>query len=248
MRTLRLTSPYMKGKDVKVAQRALKNFKAWVGPIDGVFGKQTAAATKQAKWMLGYAEKDCTQVYGAMLHEYLTGKRKPTILMQRRAKKRNVSHKPMRERALAEAMKWIGTKENPPHSNKVIFSDWYGLRGPWCAMFVSWCFSKAGSVAIDPKNARWAYCPFMVNDARAQRNGLITVPIDKVQPGDVAMFDWQGDGISDHVGIVATKPDSKGNFDCVEGNTSVSNNSDGGEVMRRSRNKKQVQVFVRVVR
>jgi murein endopeptidase len=87
----------------------------------------------------------------------------------------------------------------------------------------------------------------MVNDARAQRNGLIVVPADRVQPGDIAMFDWQGDGTSDHVGIVETKPNSKGAFKCIEGNTSTSSDSDGGQVMRRDRNKNQVQVFIRVV-
>lgn len=246
MRILKLTSPYMRGADVKDAQRALSKFGAWTGKVDGVFGPQTAAASKQAKWMLGYPERQCTQTYGQALHDYLTRKKKPNRLMQRRSKARMVSHKPMRERALAEAVKWIGTKESPPNSNKVMFSDWYGLRGPWCAMFVTWCYTKAGSKVFDPKKARWAYCPFMVNDARAQRNGLVVVPENKVQPGDIAMFDWQRDGVSDHVGIVETRP-SKGKFKCIEGNTSVSSDSDGGQVMRRDRKTSQVQVFIRVV-
>lgn len=246
MRILKLTSPYMKGKDVKDAQRALSTIGAWVGKIDGEYGPVTAAASKQAKWMLGYRQKDCTQTYGPLLHDYLTGKKKPSVLMRRRAEQRRKTNRPMRERALIESIKWLGTKENPPHSNKVMFSDWYGLRGPWCAMFVTYCFVQAGSKAFSKGN-RWAYCPFMVNDARAQRNGLVVVPVDKVQPGDIAMFDWQGDGTSDHVGIVETKPNSKGAFKCIEGNTSVSSDSDGGEVMRRDRNKSQVQVFIRVV-
>jgi hypothetical protein len=247
MRVLKLTSPYTKGKDVKTAQRALASVGAWVGKIDGVFGPTTAAAAKQAKWMIGYRQQNCTQTYEPLLHSFLTGKKKPSALMRRRAERRKKSFGPMRERALAESVKWIGTKENPPNSNKVMFSDWYGLRGPWCAMFVTWCYTKAGSKAFDPKKSRWAYCPFMVNDARAQRNGLIVVPADRVQPGDIAMFDWQGDGTSDHVGIVETKPNSKGAFKCIEGNTSTSSDSDGGQVMRRDRNKNQVQVFIRVV-
>ena len=246
MRILKLTSPYMRGKDVQSAQRALRKAKAWVGKIDGVYGPQTAAAAKQAKWMIGYPERQCTQTYGQALHDYLTGKKKPNRLMRRRANKRKVSHKPMREQALAESVKWLGTKENPPNSNKVMFSEWYGLRGPWCAMFVTWCYTQAGSKSFDPKKARWAYCPFMVNDARAQRNGLIVVPTDKVEPGDIAMFDWQGDRVSDHVGIVETKP-NKGEFLCIEGNTSTSSDSDGGQVMRRRRKTSQVQVFIRVV-
>jgi hypothetical protein len=238
----------MRGEDVKKAQKALQSYGAWVGKVDGIFGPTTAAAAKQAKWMLGYPERQCTQTYGQALHDYLTRKKKPSALMRRRAEKRKVSHKPMREKALAESVKWLGTKESPPNSNKVMFSDWYGLRGPWCAMFVTWCYTKAGSQSFDPKKARWAYCPFMVNDARSQRNGLVVVPVNTVEPGDIAMFDWQGDGISDHVGIVETKPNSKGDFKCIEGNTSQGNDSDGGQVMRRTRNKRQVQVFIRVVR
>jgi hypothetical protein len=115
-------------------------------------------------------------------------------------------------------------------------------------MFVTWCYTKAGSVSFDPKKARWAYCPYMVNDARKQQNGLVVVPVGNVQPGDIAMFDWQGDGTSDHVGIVQTKPNTKGDFKCVEGNTSVSSDSDGGAVMIRDRKKRQVKVFIRVVR
>jgi hypothetical protein len=246
-RILSLTSPYMRGNDVKEAQKAMNNFGAWAGKVDGVFGPTTAAAAKQAKWMLGYPERQCTQTYGQALHDYLTRKKKPNALMQRRSNNRKVSHKPMREKALAESIKWIGTKESPPNTNRVMFSDWYGLRGPWCAMFVTWCYIQAGSKAFDPKKARWAYCPFMVNDARAQRNGLIVVPRDKVQPGDIAMFDWKGNGISDHTGIVESKPTTKGDFRCIEGNTSVSSNDNGGSVMRRNRNTRNVQVFIRVV-
>lgn len=246
-RILRLTSPYMRGHDVTAAQRALNKFGAWAGKEDGIFGPTTAAAAKQAKWMLGYPEKQCTQIYGQAIHDYLIGIKKPNALMRRRANNRKTSHKPLRDKALNEARKWIGTKESPPHSNKVIFSDWYGLRGPWCAMFVTWCYDKAGSKVFNPRQARWAYCPFMVNDARAQRHGLVVVPTNKVQPGDIAMFDWRRNGISDHTGIVEAVPDKGGNIVCIEGNTSVGNDSNGGQVMRRRRHTSQVQVFIRVV-
>ena len=244
-RILRLTSPYMRGADVKAAQKALNAYGAWAGKEDGVYGEQTARAATQAKFMLGYADKQLTPIYGSALHDYLTGKKKPGIVMRRRAANRK-SNKPMREKALAEALKWVGTKESPPNTNRVMFSDWYGIRGPWCAMYVTYCYVQAGSSAFR-KGARWAYCPFMVNDARAQRNGLTVVPRANVQPGDIAMFDWQKDGISDHTGIVQTVPNTRGNFKCVEGNTSVGNDSNGGAVMVRDRNVNSVQVFIRVL-
>ena len=187
MRVLSLTSPPMKGKDVKDAQRRLREFGAWSGKIDGVFGEQTARACTQAKWMLGYAEKNIRATYGTDLSAYLSGAKKPTLLMQQRAKKRKPKN--LGEAALVVARSFIGTKENPPNSNRTMFSNWYGIIGPWCLMFVTYCFNNVGAKHFKP-GVRWAYCPFMVNDARAQRYGLNVVPKDKVRAGDIVLFDW----------------------------------------------------------
>lgn len=246
MKTLRLTSPPMKGADVKAAQRQLKKIGTWVGKIDGVYGEQTARATAQAKYKIGYSERNINQVYGKDLHAFLTNRRQPTLLMERRAKQRAAKPNTFREKALEIALSYEGVKESPPNSNMTKFSKWYGIIGPWCAMFVTYCFVEAGSKSFK-RGSRWAYCPFMVADARAQRNGLTVVPKDKVKAGDIAMFDWQGDGTSDHIGIVVTPPNSKGAFKAVEGNTSPTNFSDGGQVMVRERKTSQVQIFIRVV-
>lgn len=246
MQTFKLTSPNTKGNNVKAAQRALKELGTWVGKIDGVYGEQTARATAQAKYKIGYAERNINKVYGPDLHAFLTGRKKPTLLMQRRAKQRANKPNTFREKALEIAVSFEGVKEHPANSNITQFSKWYGMIGPWCAMFVTYCFVEAGSKSFK-KGERWAYCPYMVSAARAQRNGLTVVPKDKVKPGDIAMFDWQGDGVSDHVGIVVTSPNTKGAFRCVEGNTSLGNNSDGGQVMIRDRKTSQVICFIRVV-
>jgi hypothetical protein len=47
------------------------------------------------------------------------------------------------------------------------------------------------------------------------------------QPGDIAIYDWDG-GVADHIGIVETYLGG-GKFTAIEGNTSVGNDSDGGE-------------------
>lgn len=242
-RVLSITSPPMKGEDVKRAQRNLQKYGAWTGKIDGVFGEITGRACSQAKYKLGYATKNIRPTYGTDLDAYLTGKKKPTLLMQRRAKNRKPKN--LGEAALVVAESFIGTKENPPNSNRVKFSNWYGIIGPWCAMFVTYCFNEVGAKHFKP-GVRWAYCPYLVNDARAQRYGTTVVPKDKVRPGDIVLFDWQSDGTADHVGIVKHPPNKSGNFVSVEGNTSTSSDSDGGEVMVRNRNVKQVRCFVRV--
>jgi len=134
--------------------------------------------------------------------------------------------------------------------NRTKYGDWYGMDGnPWCAMFVTWCFEHgAGDVERDSssfqRGSHYAYCPYMVDDARHGRNGLLTT--DDPIPGDVVLFDWSRDTIYDHVGIFERAVDGSG-FEAIEGNTSPSNNSNGGQVMRRTRDRyAQGTVFVRV--
>lgn len=39
------------------------------------------------------------------------------------------------------ALKEVGTKENPPRSNRTKYGKWYGLDGfPWCAQFDCWIY------------------------------------------------------------------------------------------------------------
>lgn len=244
MKTLSLTSPPMRGKDVVRAQQLLNAYGAYAGIEDGVFGEQTARACSQAKYMLGYSLGSVRPTYGKLLDDYLSGRKKPGFRMRRRAAARR-KKKSLGERAIEIGSKYIGVREHPPHSNRVMFSEWYGLIGPWCLMFVTYAFVTAGSKAFS-RGSRWAYCPFAVNDARAGRYGTIVVPVDETDRGDVAYFSWRQNGVADHVGIVLSKPDASGNFDCLEGNTSLSHDSDGGEVMIRRRNNRQVLAYVRV--
>jgi len=65
-------------------------------------------------------------------------------------------------------------------------------------------------------------------------------------PGDIAIYNWDG-GAPDHIGIVQEYLGG-GQFNAIEGNTSVGNDSNGGEVMRRLRYVSQVDGFGRVVK
>lgn len=84
--------------------------------------------------------------------------------------------------------------------------SWYGYnyRVEWCACFVSWCASQCGVLDIDiPK---FSYCPSGVEwfkDKGAWQDRYYTP-----SPGDVIFFDWENDGISDHVGIVEKVEDN----------------------------------------
>jgi len=149
----------------------------------------------------------------------------------------------LRQKALKAAQGQIGVKENPAGSNQTKFTDWYGMVGPWCAMFTTWCWETQGDSPSFVSGSRYAYVPYIVSDARSVRYGLSTTssPI----PGDLVCYDWEGDGTYDHVGIFESGTASSWN--AIEGNTSTSNQSNGGEVMRRSRSTAQAAVtFVRV--
>jgi hypothetical protein len=244
LRTLSLTSPVMRGEEVRNAQRRLNAFGVVAGVEDGVFGEQTARACSQAKWILGYANKDVKPIYGDELNAYLTGKKKPNLLMRQRASKRSNAQS-LGAKALRAARTYVGVKEFPPNSNRVVFSEWYGIIGPWCMMFMSRIFVEAGSKAFK-KGEHDSYCPFVVADAKAGRRGLMEVPRGHAETGDMVFFSWHHDGTANHVGIVVTPPNNNGTLITLEGNTSPTDNSNGGEVMIRTRDIADVLCFVRV--
>lgn len=92
--------------------------------------------------------------------------------------------------------------------------SWYGFnsRVEWCACYVSWVLNQAGY--SEPK---FAACqsqgvPYFSSNGRWANRGY-----KDIAPGDVIFFDWQGDGHSDHVGIVIGTDGSR--VYTVEGNS-----------------------------
>ena len=135
-----------------------------------------------------------------------------------------------------------GTKESPANSNKTKYGQWYGLDGEkWCAIFVSFVYHHAGHPleAIDrPKGYQSCQSGF---NFWKRKNRITKEP----QPGDVVLYDWTGDGHCDHTGIFVKWVDAaKTKFQAWEGNTAQGNDSDGGQVMLRERNKTLVAAFV----
>lgn len=256
-RTLALTTPNIRGTDVETLQNALKTNvfdKAYYdGPVDGVYGTLTAQAVHRAEFWIGVRKPD--QKTSGNLYAYLTGKKPLTLAMRaRRATRLRVAAKkrPLRLKAYDLALSQVGVSESPAGSNRQKYGEWYGWNGvAWCAMFQSWCYHYAGSVSINPKLARWAYCPYVVSDARAGRNGL-SLTIDPKR-GDWVLYDWNSDGVADHIGMFDAWIDQKaGTFSTIEGNTSPTNASNGGMVVHygtgvfKPRSKKDVICFVHV--
>lgn len=114
-------------------------------------------------------------------------------------------------------------------NNDSIFGKWYGLNyQPWCAMFVSYCFNKAGlgsKVAISSKKG-FASCSAAVSYFRKNKK---LVPTKKAQAGDIVFFNFHGGTSPDHVGIVIDNHPKHKILHTVEGNT-VNPNGTGSQV------------------
>lgn len=67
---------------------------------------------------------------------------------------------------------------------------------------------------------------------------------ETAKPGDLVLFDFNGNhGYRQHVGIVVSQTGNT--LTCIEGNTSVTSNDNGGSVMRRVRYVSQVVGYIR---
>lgn len=132
-----------------------------------------------------------------------------------------------RENMLKVARSQLGVKESPSGSNRVKYTAWYPMIGPWCAMFISWCAAKADiPTSVIPKHA---YTPSGKNWFRARGQWGSTPRV-----GAIAYYNLSGLGRVSHVGVVE-KVYSDGSFTAIEGNTDAAGGRTGGKVMRKRR-------------
>ena len=139
------------------------------------------------------------------------------------------------------ARRQIGVKECPPNSNNVRYNTWYygrevsGAAYPWCMVFVQWVFDRA-SVKLP---TRTASCGALMRAAKAAGCWVT----GDYRPGDVVIYDFPGGAATDHCGIVEAVDGTY--ISAIEGNTSSSNDADGGAVERRARKFSQIVGAVR---
>ena len=100
-------------------------------------------------------------------------------------------------------------------SEKAYWS-WYGFdsRVEWCACFVSWCANECGYIdaGIIPKYAGCVNGVQWFRDRGQWADGSY-----EPSPGTIIFFDWEGDGVTDHTGIV--QKCENGTVYTVEGNS-----------------------------
>lgn len=245
-RLLYLTSPHLHGEDVHKVQLELRRHGHSPGPIDGHYGASTAAAVRSF-------QRECQVTVDGVVGP-------ATILFLEHANPLPPSAAPLpgREPPGLQALAWmhdrIGLKESPPDSNRCAITQEFGLVGPWCMMAVSLAFKHGANLILGddrtpPAWGYWrdrgfAYVPAF--EAWAKTRGFWRGRATPVK-GDVVCFDWDGDGVPDHVGIVDQYVGG-GQFNSVEGNTGIGSDSNGGEIMLRRRYVSQVAGFARIVR
>ena len=97
----------------------------------------------------------------------------------------------------------VGTRETG-ENNVVYNTDYYGgeVNGasfPWCCTFVWDGFHQTGLSALFCGGQKTAFCPYVVNYAREHGQWISS----DLQPGDLLLYDWDGDGQADHIGFCA---------------------------------------------
>lgn len=131
----------------------------------------------------------------------------------------------------------IGIKGRP---NKI--TRWYSakinnsafLAVAWCAESTTYALAHCG--LLDTFGGQpYAYVPYVERRSNWHRG------TSGIRRGDIPTFDWQKDGLADHIGLVVTKVSGNSVY-TIEGNTG---SAKGGQVMRRVRRKDQIRGYLR---
>lgn len=110
-----------------------------------------------------------------------------------------------------------------------------GYYVPYCDIYVTYVSNAVGLPDADS-----AYVPGRVNRARSEGRLIHTY---SGSVGDFLTFDWDDDGVDDHIGIIVGGDAL--NYYTVEGNTSSESQGDGGMVQQRTRPRSIVSHIIR---
>ena len=100
------------------------------------------------------------------------------------------------------------------------FRKFCGMRaGAYCNAYVCYVFNEAGNASLFYGGKKVTYCPTSIKWCY---KNLASIPIYLAMPSDVIYFDWELNGIPNHIGFVDHRiSDTK--IATVEGNTSKTN-------------------------
>jgi peptidoglycan hydrolase-like protein with peptidoglycan-binding domain len=206
-RTLSMGS---KGDDVAELQRGLAAKGFSPGPADGDFGPNTYRAVMNFQAANGLTADGVAgpKTWGALGNAPPAPPPPPV-------------NGDLRQRILAIAQGEVGTREATNRNDGAVlkYPGYFG-RGSeaYCDDFASYVLSKAGDRTNEP------YCPTHINHLRAEGKWKGR---SNPEAGDLVFFDWDHDGVADHVGIVKGV-NRDGSIQTIEGNTTNPNNGSEG--------------------
>lgn len=105
----------------------------------------------------------------------------------------------------------------------------------WCDAFVTYIFHGTDNSALFCSGKKQTYCPTTI---KILRKDMAQIPLYLAMPMDVIFFDWDKNGVPNHIGFVRAKKDTASIY-TIEGNT------DGGKVANKTRAGKYVQSVFR---
>ena len=126
---------------------------------------------------------------------------------------------------LAIAKKYLG-------KGGATFRKYCGLPSgtAWCNAYVCYIFNEAGNSSLYYGGKKVTYCPTSIKWCQSN---LAQIPIYLALPMDVIYFDWEPNGIPNHIGFVRERKSDQDVY-TIEGNTS------GGIVANKTRTEKYV--------
>lgn len=105
----------------------------------------------------------------------------------------------------------------------------------WCNAYVTYIFHHTDNANLYCGGKKQTYCPTSIKWCKAN---LAQVPLYLAMPMDVIYFDWDKNGVPNHIGFVRDHKDTSSIY-TIEGNT------DGGRVALKTRPAKYVQAVYR---
>lgn len=126
-----------------------------------------------------------------------------------------------------DAIHWaysqLGVREAGTTNNVVYNTNYYGypVSGttvPYCCVWIWNLFVQCGAPQLFNGGRRTASCITLLDWAR--KAGLVISDPRKALPGDVVLFDWNGNGVPDHVGLVDYVDTVANKLHTIEGNSS----------------------------
>jgi len=113
-----------------------------------------------------------------------------------------------------------------------VFRRFCGLPNgaAWCNAFVCYVANEGGDSSLYFNGSKMTYCP---TSMKWCRNNLAQIPIYLAMPMDIIYFDWEPNGVPNHIGFVRERKSDLEVY-TIEGNTS------GGIVAQKTRTEKYV--------